>query len=67
MVASSVQDTHQAAVGAAEGLCIVALENPTPVRTPGLLWKRDPAVRFGRASCDRAVTSLELPSKSIWL
>ncbi|MBV6659712.1 LysR family transcriptional regulator [Pseudomonas yamanorum] len=31
----------ETAVSAAQGLCIVALENPTPVRTPGLLWKRN--------------------------
>jgi LysR family cyn operon transcriptional activator len=30
----------ETAVGGVEGLAIVALENPTPIRTPGLLWKR---------------------------
>lgn len=30
----------ETAVGGLEGVSIVALENPTPIRTPGLLWKR---------------------------
>ncbi|WLH65215.1 LysR substrate-binding domain-containing protein [Pseudomonas sp. FP2300] len=30
----------ETAVEVVEGLSIVALENPTPIRTPGLLWKR---------------------------
>lgn len=30
----------ETALGGVEGLAIVALENPTPIRTPGLLWKR---------------------------
>jgi LysR family cyn operon transcriptional activator len=30
----------ETAISALDGLSVVALENPTPVRTPGLLWKR---------------------------
>lgn len=30
----------ETAIEVADGLSVVALENPTPIRTPGLLWKR---------------------------
>lgn len=29
------------AVPANAGLCVIPLENPTPIRTPGIVWKRD--------------------------
>lgn len=39
----------EAAVGDSNGLSVIALENPTPIRTPGLLWKKggsdDPMIR----------------------
>ncbi|MHC8286079.1 LysR substrate-binding domain-containing protein [Pseudomonas sp. XS1P51] len=44
-----------------EGLSVVALENPTPIRTPGLLWKRggsdDLAIKQFAAIVRRATES----------
>ncbi|NWA91406.1 LysR family transcriptional regulator [Pseudomonas sp. D8002] len=30
----------ETAIGSRSGLSVIALENPTPIRTPGLLWKK---------------------------
>jgi LysR family transcriptional regulator, cyn operon transcriptional activator len=55
-----------AAVGAREGLAVIALENPTPIRTPGLLWKKggsdDPMLRQFAAVVRRATESSAQPS-----
>lgn len=52
------------AVTGLENLCIIALESPTPLRTPGILWKREgerpAAVRTFAVIVRRAVSSAKL-------
>lgn len=47
-----------------ENLCIIALESPTPMRTPGILWRRDgerpAAVRSFAVIVRRTVSSAKL-------
>jgi LysR family cyn operon transcriptional activator len=52
-------------VDVASGLAVIALENPTPTRTPGLLWKRGapetPAIKQFAMVIMRAVESHKPP------
>jgi LysR family cyn operon transcriptional activator len=57
-LACIVADT---AVGATDDMVVIELENPTPIRTPGLLWKKggsdDPVLRQFASVVRRALES----------